>query len=591
MTEVRERREELVQRVPRLQVLFAVSMAAICSCYWFVQVVRGDYYRELADNNRTRSLTVRSPRGLIADRSGLLLAENAPSYELTFDATRSADPERALAFAAQVLDRPLAEVRAAAVPGPDDPPFQPLLLTADLTLAQVSHFAATALEYPEFEIESGHRRLYRQGPQTAHVLGYVGEVSQEEIEAAGGRLRPGATIGKRGIERALDSPLRGRDGQRVLIVDSQGRTRAEQRREPAVPGKNLRLTLDLELQQEAARFFADKSGAAVALDPRDGAVRVMFSAPSYDPNLFSRRLDRSAWQALLEMPGDPLQNRAIQNAYAPGSVFKVVMAVAGLSEGVVGPDDSVFCAGAKTFYNRSTRCWKRGGHGWVDLYAAIQHSCDIYFYTLGQQLGVERIAEYARRFGLGSVTGLDIPGEKSGLVPDQAWSLASRSTPWYPGETISLAIGQGPLLVTPLQVAEMMAVVANRGSRVTPHVLPSEPGPLLPTHLDRRALELVRRALWAVVNDGGTAAGSRLEGLEFAGKTGTAQVVAQKGWTRSEELAEGSRDHAWFASYGPVGVPELVVVVFVEHGGHGSQAAAPLAKRLYEIHLARSESG
>jgi penicillin-binding protein 2 len=258
---------------------------------------------------------------------------------------------------------------------------------------------------------------------------------------------------------------------------------------------------------------------------------------------------------------------------------------------VVGPDDSVFCAGAKTFYNRSTRCWKRGGHGWVDLYAAIQHSCDIYFYTLGQQLGVERIAEYARRFGLGSVTGFDIPGEKSGLVPDEAWSLASRGTPWYPGETISLAIGQGPLLVTPLQVAETMAVVANFGSRVTPHLIAGEPEPLLPAPLDRSALELVRRALWAVVNDGGTAAGSRLEGLEFAGKTGTAQVVAQKSWTRSEELAEASRDHAWFASYGPVGVPEMVVVVFVEHGGHGSQAAAPLAKRLYEIHLARSESG
>ncbi|MGH9465288.1 MAG: penicillin-binding protein 2, partial [Thermoanaerobaculia bacterium] len=468
MTEVRERREELVQRVPRLQVAFAVAMAAICSCYWFVQVVRGDYYRELADNNRTRSLTVRSPRGLITDRHGLLLAENAPSYELTFDATRSAGAERALAFAAQVLGRPLAELRAAAIPDPDDPPFQPVLLTADLTLAQVSRFAATALEYPEFEIAAGHRRLYRHGAQTAHVLGYVGEVSREEIETTAGRLRPGAQIGKRGVERAFDERLRGQDGHRVLVVDSQGRTRAEQRREPAVPGENLRLTLDLELQQEAARFFADRKGAAVALDPRDGTVRVMFSAPSYDPNLFSRRLDRSQWQALLEVPGDPLQNRTIQNAYAPGSVFKIVMAVAGLSEGAVAPGDSVFCAGAKTFYGRSTRCWKAGGHGWVDLYAAIQHSCDVYFYTLGQQLGVERIAEYARRFGLGEVTGFDIPGERSGLVPDEAWSLASRRTPWYPGETISLAIGQGPLLVTPLQVAQLMAVVANDGSRVTP---------------------------------------------------------------------------------------------------------------------------
>jgi penicillin-binding protein 2 len=566
-------------------------MAAIASCYWFVQVVRGEYYRELADNNRTRALTVRAPRGLITDRDGRLLAENAPSYELVFDATRSADPERALRFAAGVLDRPLTDVRAAAAPGPEAPPFQPVLMAEDLSLAHVARFAAAALEFPEFEIEAGHRRLYRRGPQTAHVLGYLGEVSREELDAGGGQLRPGALIGKRGVERAFDEALRGEDGHRVLVVDSQGRTRSEQAREPAVPGDNLRLTLDLELQQEAARFFTDKRGAAVALDPRDGAVSVMFSAPSYDPNLFSRRLDRSQWEALLEAPGDPLQNRAIQNAYAPGSVFKVVMAVAGLSERLVDPADSVFCAGSKTFYGRPTRCWKAGGHGWVDLYAAIQRSCDVYFYTLGQRLGVERIAQYARRFGLGSPTGFDIPGERAGLVPDEAWSLTARRTPWYPGETISLAIGQGPLLVTPLQVAEMMAVVANGGSRVTPRIVQGESAPPVATGLDRSALEIVRRGLWAVVNDGGTAAGSRLPGFEFAGKTGTAQVVAQKTWTSSAALAESERDHAWFAAYGPVGAPELVVVAFVEHGGHGSDAAAPLAKRLYEIRLARAQAG
>lgn len=591
MTEVRERREELVERVPRLEVAFMVVLVAIGSCYWFVQVVRGEHYRELADNNRTRSLTVRSPRGLITDREGRLLAENAPSYVLTFDATRSANPELALSFAASVLGLPLAELRAAATPGPEDPQFQPVLLAVDLPLAQVARFATSALEYPEFEIEAGHRRLYRHGPQTAHVLGYVGEVSREELETSAGNLRPGALIGKRGLERAFDAELRGSDGQRVLIVDSQGRTRDEQRREPARPGANLDLTLDLELQQEAARFLADKRGAAVALDPRTGAILAMFSAPSYDPNLFSRRLDRQQWQDLLAMPGDPLQNRAIQNAYAPGSVFKIVIAVAGLSEGAVAPGDSVFCAGAKSFYNRSTRCWKRGGHGWVDLYAAIQQSCDIYFYTLGQKLGVDRIAAYARRFGLGSETGFDIPGERSGLVPDEAWSLATRKTPWYPGETISLAIGQGPLLVTPLQVAEAMAVVANGGFRVTPHVVRREPSPSTPTRLDPEVLALVRRGLWAVVNDGGTGAGVRLEGIEIAGKTGTAQVVAQQTWTRSEDLAEAERDHAWFASFAPVGAPELVVVSFVEHGGHGSQAAAPLAKRLYEIHFAHPESG
>ncbi len=589
--EVRERREELVQRVPRLQVLFTALLAAIGSCYWFVQVVRGDHYRELAENNRTRSIPIRSPRGVISDRHGRLLAENTPSYNLYFDATRSPDPHRALAFAAAILERPLADVQAAATPGPEDPPFQEALLAENLSLAQVARFAAAALEYPEFDIEAGHRRLYRHGGQTAHLLGYVGEVSREEVDRSGGRLRPGALIGKRGIERAFDERLRGRDGERVIVVDSQGRARAEHHREPAVPGQDLRLTLDLALQQEAARYFAERRGAAVVLDPRSGEILAMISAPSYDPNLLSRRLDRKQWEAILEAPGDPLQNRSIQNTYSPGSVFKVIMAVAGLSEGVITPGEGVFCAGIKSFYGRPTRCWKRGGHGWVDLHRAIRHSCDVYFYTLGQKLGVERIAAYARRFGLGSLSGFDIPGEKTGLVPDEAWSRRARGTPWYPGETISLAIGQGPLLVTPLQVAQLMAVVANGGTRVAPHVVPGSAATGEPTGLDLGALTIVKHGLWAVVNEGGTGAAARLEGIEIAGKTGTAQVVAQEGWVRSESLAEEHRDHAWFASFAPVAAPELAVVVFVEHGGHGSDAAAPLAKRLYAIHFAGAQSG
>ena len=592
MREVRERREELVQRVPRLQLLFTALLVVIGSFYWFAQVVRGDYYRELADNNRTRSEAVPAPRGLVLDRDGRLLAENAPSYNLTMDASRSLDPARALAFVAGVLDEPVAALEVLHAERHGQPGDQTVLLAENLTLTEVARLAAFELEFPEFEIEAGHRRLYRHGPQTAHLLGYVGQVSPAELEEREAELSAGNLVGKRGVERAFDRVLRGADGERVRIVDSRGRTRDQFTRESARPGRDLELTLDLALQQEAARYFEGRAGAAVAMDPRNGEILAMVSAPSYDPNLFSRRLDREQWQALLTAPGDPLQNRAVQNAHSPGSVFKIVMAVAGLSENVVSLRDSVHCSGSTRIYDRQTRCWKRGGHGTVDLRRAIKESCDVYFYHLGQKLGIERIAEYSRRFGFGTETGFDIPGERSGLVPDAAWSLRVRKAPWYPGETISVAIGQGPILVTPIQMATMMAVMANRGEAVTPHIVrDSTLSVRRPTRLDPQFLEPVREALWAVVNEYGTGSAARIQGFDIAGKTGTVQVVRQDTWTRSEDLEEQFRDHAWFAAYGPVEDPRLVVVAFVEHGGAGSRAAAPLAKRLYEVYLEHAGAG
>jgi penicillin-binding protein 2 len=592
MREVRERREELVQRIPRLQLLFTASLVVIGSVYWFVQVVRGDHYRELADNNRTRSEAVPAPRGLILDREGRLLAENAPSYNLTVDSSRSTDPERALAFAAGVLAEPVAELTALVGERSGRPGDQTVLLAENLTLTEVAQIAAVELEFPEFGIEAGHRRLYRHGPQTAHVLGYVSQVSTAELAQLGHQLRSGDLVGKRGVERAFDLALRGGDGERIRIVDSRGRTREQFTREPARAGRDVRLTLDLDLQQEAARYFEGRSGAAVAMDPRTGEILAMVSAPSYDPNLFSHRLDREQWQAVITAPGDPLQNRAVQNTHSPGSVFKIVMAVAGLSVRAIAPSDTVFCSGSTRIYDRQTRCWKRGGHGQVNLRKAIKESCDVYFYHLGQKLGIETIATYARHFGLGSETGFDIPGERAGLVPDAAWSLRARNAPWYPGETVSVSIGQGPILATPVQMATLMAVVANRGEAVTPHVVSDTPSaPRRATPLDPEVLDIVREALWAVVNDQGTGAVARVEGFDIAGKTGTVQVVRQNTWTRSEDLEEQYRDHAWFAAYGPVEDPRLVVVAFVEHGGAGSRAAAPLAKRLYEVYLDHAGAG
>ncbi|MDH3254993.1 MAG: penicillin-binding protein 2 [Acidobacteriota bacterium] len=583
MMEVREQRDELLRRLPVLRVAIVTALVAIGSCYWFVQVVRGTYYREMAENNRLRKAAIKAPRGLIHDREGRLLVDNVPSYGLFLDRSRTSDLGRSVGFAAGILQRDREELLETLDRYRSASWFTPVLLAENLSLSEVAKFSVRALESPEFEIQVDHLRLYRQGALTAHVLGYLGEVTDNDVRDSSGRLQVGDLVGRRGVEKSFDETLRGIDGERVVVVDSRGRPREEHGRQTADAGHDRRLTLDLEMQQIAARYFQDRVGAAIALDPRNGEILVLVSSPSYDPNLFARRLAQAEWRRIVEAPHNPLQNRVVQSHYSPGSIFKIVLAVAGLTEKEISPDDTVYCNGSTRIYNRRFRCWQSRGHGRVNLREAIRRSCDIYFYYLGQKLGIERIAQYSRLFGLGARTGIDFEGERSGLVPDRQWSERVRKGPWYPGETISVAIGQGPLLVTPLQVASLMATVANGGHRVQPHLaLGNEKPPPPVPGIDPHALDIVREALWAVVNDKGTGAAARVEGFPVAGKTGTVQVIEQKTWIDSKDLPFEQRDHAWFASYGPTDTPELVVVVFVEHGGKGSEEAAPLARQLYE---------
>jgi penicillin-binding protein 2 len=587
MSQVREDREVLLKRLPKLRVVFLALLLLVAGRFWFVQGVRGAYYRELADNNRIRRLSVEAVRGLIFDREGELLVENIPVYNLLVDRSRSRNLDQGLQFAATTLERPQEELQETLDGYGARSMFQPVLIAEELTLAQVSRLSISALEYPEFEIEVGHQRLYRFGPTTSHLLGYLGEVSEKDLQKSDNLYDPGDLIGRKGVEQTYDSELRGEDGERVITVDSRGRLKEENRLEPATPGRELDIALDLELQQEAASFLEGKEGAVIALDPTTGEILVLLSAPSYNPNIFSRRLDKEAWEGLIENPRHPLHNRAIQATFSPGSVYKVVMAIAGLSDGVVTPETTTYCRGATRIYNRRFRCWKRGGHGSVDLRKAIRESCDVYFYHLGQQLGIERIAHYSRLLGLGSRTGIEISGENAGLVPDPEWSRRRRGTPWYPGETISVAIGQGPVLVTPLQMATMMATVANDGNQVQPSVVQPRNGVSQQSiSLSKNALQVVREGLWQVVNERkGTAYASRVPGLDVYGKTGTAQVVRQETWIKSEDLPYDQRDHAWFVSYADSGTRKLVTAILVEHAGHGSSAAAPLAKRLYEIYF------
>ena len=580
-----ERLRLLVQRTRALAALLGAAFAIVAGGYWYAQIVRGGYYRELAENNRLRELKIEAPRGVILDRESRPLVENVPSYFLLFDRGRSANLASSLAFLARTLERPEEDLAGVLAAAAGTASYVPLVMAEDLTLDQVARLEAAALEHPEFEIEVRQRRFYRHGTQTAHVVGYLGEVGKRAL-AQRPELRPGDLIGVKGVEQTYDSILRGVDGRRGVVVDSRGRFVHEELREASRPGGNLELTLDLELQQEAERFFADRVGSAIALDPRNGEILAMVSAPSFNPNAFARRIDSSEWKAIVQAEHQPLQNRAAQNTYPPGSVFKIVTAIAGLESGVLDPRDAVICSGATRVFNHRFRCWKRGGHGRVELRRAIAESCDVFFYHLGARLSIEPIADWSRRLGLGEPSGVDLAGEKTGLVPGKQWSLRQRGTPWFPGETVSVSIGQGPLLVTPLQVAVMMAAVANGGHLVRPHLArglaPPEPRE---TGVSPATLALVRDALAAAVNGGGTGGRARMSTILVAGKTGTAQVIRQETHVDSSKLDYEHRDHAWFASFAPVDDARLVVVVFVEHGGHGSDAAAPLAKLLYERYL------
>lgn len=586
MQVVREHRDDLVRRVRVMTAVVTGVIVAIATGFWFTQLVQGDYYRELAENNRLRKLPIKAPRGLIFDRKGRLLVENVPSYNLMIDRSRAADLEHSLWFASGVLGRPVAELQQILQKYRGVPAFKPVLLAESLSLSEVARFGVEGLDYPEFEVEVQHQRLYRHREQTAHLLGYLGEPSLQEIEKSKGGYQPGDMIGKKGIEQTYDASLRGKDGERVVVVDSRGQLLEEYKSIPAEPGRNLTLSIDLDLQQEAARWLdgPEKVGAVVAMDPRNGEILALVSAPAFNPNLFARRLQQADWQALIDDPNHPLQNRAIQNTYSPGSTFKIVMETAGITDHEFDPHTSVLCTGAKSFYGRPFRCWKKGGHGTVDGHLALKLSCDVYFYTLGQKMGIEKIARYSRLFGFGSLTGIDIEGEKKGNVPDPEWSQKVRKQPWYPGETISVSIGQGPILVTPLQMARMTAMVANGGYKVVPHLVKDAQLPP-PEHepLDAEALRIVRGGMWAVVNEGGgTAYGSaRLPGVEIAGKTGTVQVIAQAQRTEEHNLPFKYRDHAWFTSFAPANNPELVVTVFAEHGGGGSKVAAPIAQAIY----------
>jgi penicillin-binding protein 2 len=542
-----------------------------------------------------------APRGYVLDRHGSILVDNQPGYTLYLYRREARNLADSVDFAAGVLKVPREQVRARVQRGLHDPEFLPITVAENLGIEDVAAIEARAPEHPEFVITVAQRRLYTLGTAAAHALGYLSEASPEQIKGLESDYRLGDWMGQKGIEGSYEKLLAGVDGQRRVVVDSHGREITEEERVEARPGQNVFLTLDLGLQRIAETFFQDKVGSAVAMDPKTGEILALVSSPSYDPNWFTRRVSASEWAGLLGDPHHPLQNRAIQNAFSPGSVFKIYLAYGALAQGLVDPEQRVFCPGQATFYGRVFHCHKKEGHGWVNLRDAIKVSCDVYFYNLGRRLGIDRIAEISRAFGFGSATGIDLPFEKSGLVPSEEWALQKRHARWYPSETISVAIGQGPVLVTTLQVARGLSALVNGGRLPTPHLFLASQDPRTGAALryqvetragmplDSSRAAIVLNGMWAVVNEpGGTAFASRVPGLAVGGKTGTAQVVGRQAVIRAGADRSKLADHAWFAGFATVEDPKLVVVVFVENGGHGGASAAPLAQQLFAKQFGKS---
>jgi penicillin-binding protein 2 len=593
----------LTTRLTIIHILFGAVLFVYAMSFWYLQVVKSDHYRKLSDSNRLRRVTLMPLRGVITDAEHRVLANNRIAFNVRLNRERAGNLGEFLPELARILKTPEDTLRQRLHKYRSRPAFEPVLLKEDVDLAEAAYIESRRLELPMLSVEVESRRNYLYGSLAAHVLGFVGEVSEEEMkQAPEGRYDLGEIVGKAGIESRYDEDLRGVKGWKQVVVNSLGREiqEIEEGRKPT-PGRSLKLTIDLDLQLALEKAFGDEAGSAVFVDPNSGAVLALISRPAFDPNVFATRFSQDTWQGLVNDPRHPLQNRASLSKFAPGSVFKVIMAIAALEDGVAGPGRTDFCTGGFRFGDKTYQCWavRKGGHGALAMREAIIHSCNVYFYRLGNELGIERISRWARSFGLGQRTGIDLPEEKPGTVPDPDWKRASvpRDPVWHPGETISVSIGQGALEVTPAQMAMFAAAVGNGGRVYRPHLIAAreiregveEEMPdeflirTLPLHA--RTLDVIKDSMWGVVNEFGTGARARIAGRDVCAKTGTAQVFRASRDIDADLLPKDRRDHAWFVGFAPRDRPEVAFAVFVQNGGHGGTTAAPIARAVLETYF------
>jgi penicillin-binding protein 2 len=596
-------RRSLTLRLTVMQYLIALLFAMLAVGFWIFQIAQHDKFREMAEENHLRRLPLRAPRGVLLDRNGKVLVENRNTFNIALVREQTKDTDRTLALLAAATGADEAQLREIVNRRRRDPSYRPIVLIENASLEQYIAVRARKWELPGIITDEVPSRRYPTSDMAAHLFGYVSEVTEAQLQRADFEgIESGAIVGQAGVELAYNRQLMGREGNKLMVVNSVGREIEELGKEEPKEGRRLQLTIDADVQKAAENAFdaSGFNGAAVVLNPENGEVLAFTSHPAYDPNAFAAGIDRATWAALNTDELKPLQNRALQGRYSPGSTFKMAVGLAGLEEGVITPDFKVFCPGGQSFYGRYFKCWKKGGHGTVDLRHAIEQSCDVYFYTVGNMLGVDRINKWATLFGLGVKSGIDLPNEVQGLVPSTAWKAQhTKEKKWYAGETISVAIGQGQVSVTPVSLAVYTATLANGGTRVTPHLVKAAddgdglkpvpaPAPQSRVEVTPEKLQAIRDGMWLVVNGGsGTAARARIPGKDVCGKTGTAQVISNLG----RAAAKGSRnlrDHGWFTFFAPRDKPEIAGVVFLEHGIHSANAAS-VARHILDTYFAAKE--
>jgi penicillin-binding protein 2 len=575
----------------------------LASRMYYLQVLKSSEYQMLAEENRVNMRLLAPLRGEIVDRYGAVLASNRQNFRVLLIPEQTPDIEETLTKLGRIIELSDTQWKRVLRDARRSPGFLPITVSENLSWEQFAQINIHEPDLPGIQPDVGETRHYPHGSSLAHVVGYVAAVSERDLEDDDPLLKlPGFRIGKSGLERRLDVDLRGSAGASHVEVNAYGRVIRELSKDPGTPGSQVVLTLDMDVQQFAAERLADEAASAVVMDIHNGDVVACVSTPAYDPNDFNVGLSHAKWQSLLDNPFQPLINKPIAGQYPPGSTFKMVVAAAAIDSGLVEADLRIRCTGKTTLGNHDFHCWKRRGHGYVDMRRAIMHSCDTYFYEIAKRIGIDRIAEMAREFGLGDTLDFELPGEKPGLVPSRGWKRATTGVPWQQGETLIAGIGQGYLLATPLQLAVMTSRLANGGKAVRPRLVRSvgadrratvEP---LPMSVSEKALKIAQDGMNMVSNvPGGTAFGSRItdRGMSLAGKTGTAQVrrisraERDSGVLSNDELEWRQRDHALFVAFAPVEDPRYAISVVVEHGGSGSRTAAPIARDIMRRVLER----
>lgn len=589
MNRDQDRQRAFTRRALMLGAGKAALVAALGGRLYYLQVVEADRYRMLADENRISLRLIPPRRGLIVDRFGQPLAANRLNYRIVLVAEQARDVEgildrlsRLVALSAFEREKALRDVQQRRR-------FVPVIVRENLSWEEVARIEVNAPDLPGVSIDVGQSRHYPYGPAAAHILGYVGPVAENELTGDPLLELPEFRIGKNGVERHYDLALRGSAGTSEVEVNAIGRVIRELSRREGRPGSETRLTIDIGLQEYAAIRIAEDTAAAVVMDVQTGEVVVLASSPAFDPNVFNGGLTNRMWRDLVDNPRSPLSNKAIAGQYAPGSTFKMVVTLAALEAEVITLSHTVFCSGVATLGDSRFHCWRRNGHGRMGVRSSLKESCDVFFYDIARRVGIDRIADMARRLGLGATLGVDLPGERPGLLPTRDWKLANIGESWQVGETLVAGIGQGYILTTPLQLATMTARLVNGGRAVSPRLtpLPADAPPPASLGLPQAALDAVLEAMVGVTNERqGTAYAARIheEGMRMGGKTGTSQVrritmaERQRGVRSNEEVPWHLRDHALFVGFAPIERPRYAVAVVVEHGGGGSAVAAPIAR-------------